>query len=88
MSTANSYVRVRIDIATQERAAEALKTMGLSISDAIRMLMARIADDGCLPFEVTVPNAETRAAIVELESGKGNRFAHVEALMVDLNAGP
>ena len=87
MSPANSYVRARIDSATKERAAAALEGMGLSISDAIRMLLMRIADERCLPFEVIVPNAETRAAIVELESGKGKRFDSVDALMADLNAG-
>ena len=87
MSPTHSYVRARIDTATKERAAEALDSIGLSISDAIHMLMVRIADERRLPFEVTVPNAETRAAIVELESGKGKRFDSVDALMADLNAG-
>ena len=88
MSPANSYVRARIDTATKVRAAAALEVMGLSISDAIQMLLMRIADERCLPFEVIVPNAETRAAIVELESGKGKRFDSVDTLMADLNAGP
>jgi DNA-damage-inducible protein J len=60
--------------------------MGLSISDAIRLLMLRIADERRLPFEVKVPNAATRKAIAELEAGKGKRFVSVEALMTDLHA--
>jgi len=86
MSTADTYVRARIDTGTKERAAEALDAMGLSISDAIRLLMFRIAEERRLPFEVKVPNAATRAAIAELEAGKGKRFENVEALMADLNA--
>ncbi len=86
MSTADTYVRARIDKATKERAADALEAMGLSISDAIRLLMLRIADERRLPFEVKVPNAPTRKAIVELEAGKGKSFNSVEALMADLNA--
>ena len=66
----NTYVRARIDAATKERAAEALEAMGLSISDAIRLLMLRIADEHRLPFEVKVPNAPTQKAIAELEAGK------------------
>jgi DNA-damage-inducible protein J len=54
MSTADTYVRARIDTNTKERAAEALEAMGLSISDAIRLLMLRIADERRLPFEVKV----------------------------------
>jgi DNA-damage-inducible protein J len=60
--------------------------MGLSISDAIRLLMLRIADERRLPFEVKAPNARTRKAIAELEAGKGKRSASVEALISDLNA--
>jgi DNA-damage-inducible protein J len=86
MSNADTYVRARIDKATKERAADALEAMGLSISDAIRMLMLRIADERRLPFEVKVPNATTRKATAELEAGKGKSFNSVEALMTDLNA--
>ncbi|MGA2889291.1 MAG: type II toxin-antitoxin system RelB/DinJ family antitoxin [Terracidiphilus sp.] len=86
MPTADTYVRARIDTKTKERASDALEAMGLSISDAIRLLMLRIADEHRLPFEVKVPNATTRKAIVELEAGKGKRFASVEALMADLHA--
>jgi DNA-damage-inducible protein J len=60
--------------------------MGLSISDAIRLLMLRIVAERRLPFEVKAPNARTRKAIAELEAGKGKRFTSVRALMTDLNA--
>ena len=72
--SADTVVRARIDTATKERASAALAAMGLSISDAIRLLMLRIADDQRLPFEVKVPNAATRRAMAELEQGKGKRF--------------
>lgn len=86
MSTANTYVRARIDIETKERAADALEAMGLSISDAIRLLMLRVADERRLPFDVKVPNATTRNAIAELESGKGKKFLSIDDLMTDLHA--
>jgi DNA-damage-inducible protein J len=86
MIAADTYVRARIDTSTKERAADALEAMGLSISDAIRLLMLRIADERRLPFEVKVPNATTRKAMAELEAGKGKRFASVEAMMADLHA--
>ena len=86
MGTAGSYVRVRLDSATKDRAADALAAMGLSISDAIRLLTMRVADERRLPFEVKAPNATTRKAIAELEAGKGKRFTSTKALMADLNA--
>jgi DNA-damage-inducible protein J len=86
MIPADTYVRARIDTNTKERASDALEAMGLSISDAIRLLMLRIADERRLPFEVKAPNSTTRKAIAELESGKGKKFASVNALMADLHA--
>ena len=85
MRTADTYVRARIDTVTKERAADALEAMGLSISDAIRLLMLRVADERRLPFEVKVPNSRTRKAIAELEKGKGRRFDSIDSLMEDLN---
>jgi DNA-damage-inducible protein J len=67
MITADTYVRARIDSVTKDRAAAALEAMGLSISDAIRLLMLRVADEHRLPFEVKVPNPTTRAAMAEAE---------------------
>ena len=61
--------------------------IGLSVSDAIRLLMVPIADERRLPFEVRAPNTATRQAIAELEVGKGKRFASVDELMADLHAG-
>jgi len=75
MSTADTYVRARIDTNTKERAAEALGAMGLSISDAIRLLMLRVADERRLPFEIKVPSAIT---------GQGNS----EILAVDRSTAP
>ncbi len=85
MSTANTYVRARIDTVTKDRAADALDAMGLTISDAIRLLMLRVAEERRLPFDVKVPNATTRNAIAELEAGKGKRFSSVDDLMADLH---
>jgi DNA-damage-inducible protein J len=86
MTASNTYVRARIDTDTKERAADALAAMGLSISDAIRLLMLRIADEHRLPFEIKVPSATTRKALAELKAGKGKRFESVDALMADLHA--
>ncbi len=82
--TADSVVRSRIDTATKERAAAALAAMGLTISDAIRLLLLRVAEEKRLPFEVKVPNRERRAAIKELAEGKGKRSATCAALFKDL----
>lgn len=82
--TADSVVRARIDTTTKDRAAAALEAMGLSVSDAIRLLMLRIADEQRLPFDVKVPTTATAKAMKELDAGKGTRFDTPDALFSDL----
>ena len=77
-------IHVRVDEKVKAKAEKALSAMGLSVSDAVRVLLIRVAAEKALPFEVKVPNASTRAAMKELESGKLRRFASVEDLLVDL----
>ena len=60
-------VRVRIDTETKTRAAAALRAMGLSVSDAIRLLLVRVAEEKRLPFAVRVPNAALAMAAEEQE---------------------
>lgn len=80
----NTVVRARIDSDTKARATEALNAMGLSVSDAIRLLLLRVADEKRLPFAVQVPNAATLEAIKELDEGSGERFDTAEELFRDL----
>lgn len=81
---ADSVVRARLDRDTKDRAAEALREMGLSVSEAIRLLLRRVAEEKRLPFAVEVPNAATLRAMNELDEGRGQRFENVEELFQDL----
>ncbi len=83
---ATTMVHIRVDEQVKAQAAEALASMGLSVSDAVRMMLVRVAAEKALPFEIRVPNAETVAAMRELDEGLGKRFDTVEDLMADLNA--
>ena len=83
MTMSDSYVRARIDAKTKKKAVIALESMGLSVSDAIRLLLVRVAHDHRLPFEIR--GAKTREAIAELESGKGKKTRSISAFMDDLH---
>jgi DNA-damage-inducible protein J len=61
----NAVVRARIDEQTKEEASAVLAAMGLTVSDAFRMMLTRIAREKALPFEPLVPNATTIAAMKE-----------------------
>jgi len=82
----NAIVRARIDEGIKAEASAVLGAMGLTVSDAFRMMMTRIAAEKALPFEPLVPNAETIAAMREARQGGLPRFKTVEALFTDLNA--
>jgi DNA-damage-inducible protein J len=83
---ANALVQTRIDGAVKEEAATVLAAMGLTVSDAVRLMLTRIARDKALPFEPLVPNDTTIAAMKEAREGKGKRSATIADLMADLNA--
>ena len=82
-------VHVRIDEKVKAEATKALEAMGLSVSDAVRLLLTRIATEKVLPFDVRVPNARTQAAMRELRGSKRKRKRHasVASLMAELNEG-
>ncbi len=79
-------VHVRVDKRIKARAAKALATMGLSVSDAVRVLLTRVAVEKALPFEIKTPNAATAAAMREARKGGLPSFDKVSDLMADLNA--
>ncbi len=80
-----TMIHIRVDEAIKAQAATTLADMGLSVSDAVRMLLVRVAAERALPFDVRVPNAETAAAIQELEAGQGVRSESINDLLADLN---
>lgn len=82
MST--TMVHTRIDQKTKDRAARTLASMGLSVSDAVRMLLVRVAAEKALPFEVRVPNATTAKAMRDAARGKGKRHGSADQLFRDL----
>jgi len=84
---ANQLVQARIDGAIKEEASAVLGAMGLTVSDAVRLLLTKVAREKALPFEPLVPNATTIAAMKEAREGGLPRFTSVKALMDDLNAG-
>lgn len=78
-------VRARIDPDLKREATAILSEMGLSVSDAIRMMLVRVAAEHALPFEVRSPNKETKAAMRAARKGDVARFDSVAALMAELN---
>lgn len=65
MSSSTRMIHVRIDDKIKEQASETLESMGLSVSEAVRLFLYRVVSDQALPFEIKVPNAKTKRAMQE-----------------------
>ena len=83
---ANQLVQARIDGTVKEEAAAVLAAMGLTVSDAVRLLLTKVAQEKALPFEPLIPNPVTIEAMKEARKGGLPRFDSVQALMDDLHA--
>ncbi|MCX6590811.1 MAG: type II toxin-antitoxin system RelB/DinJ family antitoxin [Acidobacteria bacterium] len=81
---ATTMVHVRVDEQTKLRASETLAGMGISVSDAVRMLLVRVVAEQALPFDVKIPNATTVKALRASNQGKGKRLKSADALFKDL----
>lgn len=82
----NAVVRARIDEQVKDEAATVLASIGLTVSDAFRLMMVRIATDKRLPFEPLVPNAETIAAMHAARRGEMVTVGGIDNLLADLGA--
>lgn len=81
----NTVVRARIDENIKDEAAAVLAAMGLTVSDAFRLLLTRVAREKSLPFEPLTPNETTIAAMRDARSRKTTKTT-VDNLLADLNA--
>ena len=84
--SASTVIRARIDAEIKTEATAVLAAMGLTVSDALRLLMVRIAAEKALPFEPLVPNAETIEAMKAARRGELTRVDSPRALIERLNA--
>ena len=86
MMAENEVVRARINGRLKEEAAAVLAAMGLTVSDAFRLLMVRVARDKALPFEPLVPNEKTIAAIKAARRGELKKATSSRKLIEQLDA--
>lgn len=83
----SAVVRARIDERVKAEASAVLAAMGLTVSDAFRLLMVKIAAEKALPFEPPIPNAETIAAMKAARRGDLVTAGSPDKLLASLNEG-
>ena len=88
MTTATSMLHVRVDDAIKAQATEMLASVGLSVSEAVRLFLHRVVVEQAFPLELKAPNAATRAAMAEADAiarARSARFTNGQALFDDLD---
>ena len=83
--TANAVVRARINEHIKEEASVVLAAMGLTVSDAFRIMLIRVAKEKALPFEPLIPNAKTINAMKAARRGKLTKVDKIDNLLESLN---
>lgn len=86
MSSPTAMIHVRIDEDLKSKASKTLDAMGLTLSEAVRVFLTRVAIDQAFPFELRVPNAETIAAMKAGDRGEVVKLGSVAEMMADLHA--
>ena len=81
---ATTAVTAIVDEELSQNASEVLAEIGMTVDQALKLLLTQVVHDRCLPFSLHLPNAETIAAMEELERGEGKRFATVDDLFHDM----
>ncbi len=81
---ATTMVHIRIDQKLKQKAGKALAAMGMSISDAVRLLLVCVAAEQALPFDIRVSNPTTVNPLKAAEKRKGKKFTSHEARFEDL----
>ena len=87
MKALTSSLHVRMNAETKQQATAVLAAMGLTASEAVRLLFRRIAADQAFPLELKVPNAQTRAAMAEIDElvrARKARFASADDMIAEL----
>ena len=82
----SATVQARIEPALKNSVEAILEALGINTTDAINIFFKQIQLANGIPFDVKIPNKETRKAIAEARSGKGMKFSTTKALIAELSS--
>lgn len=79
-------VRSRVEVELKDQASEIFDSIGLTMSQSIRLFLQKVATDKSFPFSINVPNAKTMETIEATDRGEGlRRYESADAMWKDLN---
>jgi len=81
---ATAIVQATVEASLKDQASAVLAEIGMTVEDAVRLLLTQVVEKHDLPLSLHIPNAETIAAMREADSGKGKRYTSLEELFSDM----
>jgi DNA-damage-inducible protein J len=81
---ATAIVQATVDSTLKEQASAVLAEIGMTVDDALRLLLTQVVEEHDLPLLMHIPNDETIAAMREADSGAGKRYSSLEELFKDM----
>ena len=79
-----AMVQARIEPELKSKVEEILNALGINTTDAINIFFKQVQHANGIPFDVKIPNEETRKAITEARKAKGKKFTSTKALFAEL----
>jgi DNA-damage-inducible protein J len=81
-----AIVQTTVDTTLRDQASAVLAELGMTVEDALRLLLTQVVEERDLPLSMHIPNAETIAAMREADSGKGKRYSSLDELFKDMRS--
>lgn len=81
----STFLKLRLDEALKREASELSKSMGFTISDAVRMFLVAFVNEQKIPFKIETPNSETIKAIMDVEEGRTTRYSSFSELLDEVD---
>ncbi len=79
-----AIVQATVETALRDQASAVLAELGMTVEDALRLLLAQVVEEHDLPLSMHIPNAETIAAMREADCGAGKRYSSLDELSSDM----
>jgi DNA-damage-inducible protein J len=83
---ATAIIQATVEASLRDQASAVLAELGMTVEDALRLLLTQVVEERDLPLSMHIPNAETIAAMREADSGVGKRYSSLDDLFKDMRS--
>ena len=81
----SGVLKLRLEQSLKEEANLLAKSMGITLSDVVRMFLVKFVNEQKIPFEVSIPNRQTIKAIKDVEKGHTVKVKSLSSLIEEID---